>query len=408
MTAPAPTPAPATAPATAVDTGSPVSTARQVAGRRWRRARGVLFAVFALIVVVVVLAALQPRERPQDLDPESARDGGSRALVQVLGRNGTPVTISRAVSGAADAMRANPDAVLVVVRTERLTGSDLDTLRALPGNLLLVSPTQAALAALTPQVRQAEVSVDAVVPPRCAIPAATRSGDVDFGFGTTYQLPPGAAGCYAFEGNPHVVQLSLAGRVVTVVGSSFPFVNGGLTEKGNAALAMNLVGARSSAVWLMPALPPPGAAGEKSFADLVPPGVKLAIVQLIIAVGLIALWRARRLGPVVAEPLPVVVRSAEAVEGRARLYRARRARDRAADALRAGARERLVPLLGLPSSAAQDMSMAAQVVAAVADRTDQHATAIGPALYGPPPLDDAELVALADYLDNLEGQVRQW
>jgi hypothetical protein len=384
------------------------TTVRQVAGTRWRRMRGVLFAVLGLIVVALVLAALQPRERPQDLDPESARGGGARALVQILGRHGTPVTISRSVTGAANAMRSNPDAVLVVVRSERLTAADVDTLRALPGDLLLVAPADAALERLAPRVRAADVSVDRVVPPRCAMPAATLAGDVNFGLGATYQAPAGVTGCYAVDGLPHVVRLSAGGRSITVVGSAFPFVNDGLAESGNAALAMNLAGARASAVWLMPPLPEPGAAGEKSLTELVPLGVKLALLQLLIAVGLVALWRARRLGPVVAEPLPVVVRSAEAVEGRARLYRARRARDRAADALRAGARERLVPLLGLPGSAAQDMSLAAQVVAAVAERTDQPETAVGPALYGPAPVDDAELVALADYLDDLERQVRRW
>ena len=41
-----------------------------------------------------------------------------------------------------------------------------------------------------------------------------------------------------------------------------------------------------------------------------------------------------RSDPLVAEDLPVVVRASETVEGRGRLYRSRRARDRAADALR--------------------------------------------------------------------------
>jgi hypothetical protein len=54
------------------------------------------------------------------------------------------------------------------------------------------------------------------------------------------------------------------------------------------------------------------------------------------------------------------------------------------------------------------MSVAAQVVAAVAERTGQPRTTIGPALYGPAPASDAELVGLADYLDDLEGQVRGW
>ena len=53
--------------------------------------------------------------------------------------------------------------------------------------------------------------------------------------------------------------------------------------------------------------------------------------QLWLVVVLVALWKGRRLGPLVAEQLPVVVRASETVEGRGRLYRSRRARDRAAD-----------------------------------------------------------------------------
>ena len=39
------------------------------------------------------------------------------------------------------------------------------------------------------------------------------------------------------------------------------------------------------------------------------------------------LWRGRRLGPLVVEPLPVVVKAVESTQGRGRLYR--RVRDRA-------------------------------------------------------------------------------
>ncbi len=376
--------------------------------RRWLGVRGVLLAVLALILVVLVLAALRPRVQPQDLDPASPSSGGARALVQILGRHGTPVTVNRNVTDAAGTMRTQPDAVLIVVRSERLAAADFDILRSLPGDLLLVEPTRSALQELAPGVRQASGSHNEAVRPQCSLTAATLAGDVDFGVGTTYETPPGATACYPVDGNPHVVRLTATGRTITIVGSRFPFTNDGLANNGDAALAMNLAGERSSAVWLMPPLRRPGATPDKSFTDLVPRGVKLAIIQIGIAVMLIALWRSRRLGPVVAEPLPVVVRSAEAVEGRARLYRSRRARDRAADALRAGSRERLVRMLRLPSSAAQDMSVAAQVVAAVAERTGQPQTEIGPALYGPAPVDDAALVGLADYLDNLEGQVRGW
>ncbi len=67
------------------------------------------------------------------------------------------------------------------------------------------------------------------------------------------------------------------------------------------------------------------------------------MLQLAVAVVLLALWRARRLGPVVPESLPVVVRAAEATEGRGRMYRRAGARDRAAGRLRAATRTRIVP-----------------------------------------------------------------
>ena len=77
------------------------------------------------------------------------------------------------------------------------------------------------------------------------------------------------------------------------------------------------------------------------------PAVTWIVFQLCLAIALLALWQGRRLGPLVAERLPVVVRASETVEGRGRLYRSRRARDRAADALRTATLQRMLPRLGL-------------------------------------------------------------
>ena len=104
---------------------------------------------------------------------------------------------------------------------------------------------------------------------------------------------------------------------------------------------------------------------------------------------LLALWQARRLGPVVAERLPVVVRAAETVEGRGRLYRARRARDRAAAALRAASSTGSPPGSGCPRPPARTRSSRRPPP----DRP-------GPARAGhravrPAPADEAGLVALA-------------
>jgi hypothetical protein len=157
-------------------------------------------------------------------------------------------------------------------------------------------------------------------------------------------------------------------------------------------------------VWLVPPASAVAAAARpatpKSFYSLVPLGAYLVAIQLAVALLLAVAWRARRLGPLVAEPLPVVVRAAETVEGHARLYQSRRARARAADALRQGLISRLSPLAGLPVTASQDA-----VVAALAPRSAQTPARVRELLYGPAPESDRALVELARDLDTFEREV---
>jgi hypothetical protein len=164
---------------------------------------------------------------------------------------------------------------------------------------------------------------------------------------------------------------------------------------------MRLLGEHPRLVWYRPS-PADARGGNASLLDLLPDGWKWATLQLVIAVGLLALWRARRLGPVVTEPLPVRVRAAEAVEGRGRLYHRIQARDRAADALRSAVRSRLRPQLGLGRA-----SDRVALVEAVSRRTGRPAADVDGLLYGAAPADDPALVRLADELDALEREVRR-
>ena len=125
--------------------------------------------------------------------------------------------------------------------------------------------------------------------------------------------------------------------------------------------------------------------------------------QLCLAVLLLALWKGRRIGPLVAEQLPVVVRASETVEGRGRLYRSRRASDRAADALRtadpaappAPTRTRAQRRPGEPSSK-PSRSAAAKIRKPCGTRCSVRR-----------PATDTDLVNLAHALDNIERQVAQ-
>lgn len=396
------------APGSGPASGGEPPSAGQIVARRWRAGRAVLAFALVLVLISLVLAGLKPRVQGDYLDPESANRDGTRALAQLIGSHGAPVRAARNTFDAVAQMRAATGALLVVVRAERLTADDLLALQSVSGDILLVEPTRQAIDLLAPSVSEAATSLADLGKPDCTLPGAAAAGEVAFGASSTYEIMGAATGtrCYPDQKHPRLVQVRLDGRTVTVLGSGSPFTNQHLAEYGNAALGLNLASGHPAVVWLMPDLPKPGsAAGDKSMWDLVPPGVKLATLQMFIAVLLIAAWRMRRLGPIVVEALPVAVRSAETVEGRARLYRSRRARDRAAGALRAGTRERLVPRLGLPHSAAADPAFAREIVTAVTSRTEERETTIGWALYGPAPMDDAELVRLSDFLDDLEKRV---
>ena len=165
------------------------------------------------------------------------------------------------------------------------------------------------------------------VRPGCTLASATVAGDAAMG-GVLMQVRSAAeaagtgaaAGqCYPVDGHPSLVRYRAAGRTVTLLGSGVPLTNAALAQRGNAALALNLLRGSPRLVWLVPSPPAVTAAGQKSLFQEIPGPAYLVTVQLFVAAGLAALWRTRRLGPLVAEPLPVVVRASETVEGHGRL-----------------------------------------------------------------------------------------
>ncbi len=182
---------------------------------------------------------------------------------------------------------------------------------------------------------------------------------------------------------------------MVVVGLRAAFSNDRVAEGGNAALALGLLGEKPNLVWLLPSIAEADAA--PGIAELTPewigPVMLLAILTTIAA----AFWRGRRLGPLVVENLPVVVRASETMEGRARLYETSSARLRALDALRIGTIDRLGALCGLPRSATAD-----DVIRAVSAATRRGLAEVAALLREAEPSNDAELVRLSDELLSLE------
>jgi hypothetical protein len=354
--------------------------------------------MWALVLLAVLAGALliglaQSRVVRGDLDPDAVDPAGSHALAVLLGNHGVTV---RRVATVDEAAPGTSDTAVLVAFPERLPAGQLRRLAGTVSLLVLVAPDAIALREVTDDVLPTGSAVVAGRPPDCEDPAAVAAGDADLG-DRTYTARPAAVATSCYAG-ALVLARTNGGNPLVVLGTGTPLQNANLAMRGNAALALNLLGADGGIRELRWLVPGTGAAagGGARLVDLVPGWAPPAAVQLLIGGLLLALWRARRLGPPVQEPLPVVVRAAETVEGRARLYRRAQAQDLAAGALRSGALARIVPRLQLGLSPRPDA-----VVTAVSARTRLPGQQVSDLLYGAPPVDDAALVRLADALDAL-------
>ncbi|MGW6931635.1 DUF4350 domain-containing protein [Lentzea sp. NPDC054927] len=335
------------------------------AGRIWTAARGPLLIGVIILFAAVVITLLRGGGEGGSLDPRSFRPEGSHAVAKLLEQNGVRVELT-------DNASAVDGATLFVTQPNLLD----------PERLQDLSKRAAATVLLAPATGTSRVEVETRQP---GCPLASKAGAA-------------TTGGFVYEGEQRCYDSTLVRTgTVTMIGYGGIFTNRDIDEEGNAALALSLLGQHDRLVWYVPSAA--DKSQQKSFTDLIPGGWKFAALQLGLAAVVIALWRARRLGRVVPEPLPVVVRAAETVEGRARLYRRSRAAGHAASVLRQATRERLAPLLGLP--AGEDPSVE------IAHRTSRPVADVRTLLYSQEPVDDRGLVALADELDALENEVRK-
>jgi hypothetical protein len=383
-------------------------TARQV----WTRARGIALALVLLIAAAVAIAVIRSDTRHGELDPRSADPYGSRAVAELLADRGVDTRVVTTLDGATTA--AGPDTTLLVAVPDLLSAPQQSRLHSATaesgGRTVLVSAGSASVERLAPGVTaDPATSFDSTLSPDCDLPAARRAGTADTGGIRYTTIHLTADECYASERLATLLRIPApSGDGDTVLlGAPDILLNDRLDEHGNASLALQLLGSRPHLVWYLPSLADASATseeGERGFFDLLPSGWLWGTLQLFIAAALAALWRARRLGPLVPEKLPVAIRASETVEGRARLYRKANARDRAAGALRSTTRTRLAPLVGIPVSQAHAPEALLPALSAHLQGDGQSPHTL---LFGPPPGDDAALIQLADHLDALEREVRR-
>lgn len=365
------------------------------------------------------------------LDARNPAPAGSKAVVEVLRQHGIRVIVADTLPEAQDqakAVGAHDGTVLFSDVNGYLSGEQLAEVRDLAAHLVVIEPDFDTLGALAPGLALAGPPAnEEPLEAQCEVPAAVRAGTISSG-GQAYRVTgdgsadtnthfttcfPAGDGSYSMLQGTTDNAVDSTGdstgdsavnntgtRLLTVLGNPEVLGNETVIGAGNAALALNLLGASDTLIWYLPTLEDVAATGPPSLGELSPdwlPSVTglLALVALAAAV-----WRGRRFGPLVVEKLPVIVRSTETMEGRARLYQRASARTHALDSVRIGTISRLATRLALSRTANVD-----EVASAVAARTGRDLRAVRSLLVDAEPAGDAQLMQLSDALLSLEAEL---
>jgi Domain of unknown function (DUF4350) len=442
VTSPAPV---ASAPAASAPRPKPK---RRPRSRRWLRA-ALPFAI--LLGIWILTGAAHAWEEPNldeagTLSPTGTGADGSSRLAELLSADG--VRIERVTSGlTALQAAASADSTIFVPAPDYLDRAFISDLThvASAHRIVVVQPgLRTMVFSGIPIFPTGERWATATVAPRCLTPYAADAGPAAV-FQSHYivdtaGLPesgyPTSVDCYS--GGLVGVR---DGDIETIyVGATDPFRNGRIDENGNTALARALLGEYRRLVWVdvharerasRPPIPRPDLPeyrrGEQDRTqtgfptiDAFPAALWAGLAVACAGAFLLAVARARRLGPPVAEPLPVLVPAAESVTGRGRLYDRIGARAATLDALRSAAISRIARVLNpfgrtapehdilRPGAAAGGVDGAGSadgLVVQVAARTGMPEQVVRMVLYGPPPADDEGLARAVADLDALVAAV---
>ncbi|MGH9275615.1 MAG: DUF4350 domain-containing protein [Acidimicrobiales bacterium] len=362
---------------------------------RVRPPRGAV--IGALVAGGLLLAALaggRPGRDGPPLDPRSDGPLGTSALVSLLDGLGARVELSVGLPDATDDV-----ALLLQDRLDEDQASEVASWVRAGGVLVVTDPTSA----FTPVFDVAGIAEQrqVVQPGTCTIAALDAVGAVEGGAAVRFEVGGGDDLCFGDrdDGAFVVVRNEGRGSLVAVGGAAFA-TNELLDERDNAVLAAALLAPVAGTAVRFVDAPLPAGGGDKTLSDLVPAGVKRALLQLAAAFVLYALWRAIRLGRPVAEDQPVDVASSELVAAIGRLLARTRAPGAAAETLRAELRRALRTHLGVPPSA--DARTLAGVVAA---RAGVDVDRVLEAVDERPVTTDAELAAVARAVASIHQEV---
>ncbi len=358
-----------------------------------------------IVALVVALGAIggRPGAGGPPLDPTSTSPDGAKALALLLDRLGT------VVDQVAGPPPAGSTGVALVLQ-DRLDAAENSRLLAWVrsgGTLVAADPTLV-LSFAAPERQPGPgglVSMNATVAPGCRLPALGDVGTVDPSGGVALRPPPGSTACFSAPGGgAFMIFEPLGAGQLVLLGGPDVWTNAHLGVADNAVLAANLLAPAPNGPSPHPPVQwivgPRAGSGHMSLLSLIAPRVKEALVQLLVALALLALWRARRLGRPVVETPVVELPGSELVVAVGHLLHQGGRLDDAAAILRATVRRGIAEQLGVAPTASPDT-----VATVVAARTGLDRGMILATVAGAPPAGEADLVILARNADTIRQEM---
>ena len=368
----------------------------------WIRTHRVGLLIGSALVLATVFSIVAGRAAPysEPLDPGNAGPEGARAVARVLGQQGVDVEVVRDAD-AFDGVRVDETTTVVVTSVDNLGPSTADRLleQASDADLVIVDPPVGTLALFGleegTRVRNPRVSGG------CGDPRFDGL-DVRVDRATTY--PPRPESCFATDDGALLV--TDRERALTVLGAAELLSNDQVTRADNAAVSLRLLGANERVVWYVPDIADLVGEDAVGLTALLPDWLGPALWLVVLTMVAVILWRGRRLGPLVTEPLPVSVTAIESTESRGRLYRKVNDREHAAETLRRTAGARIADHLHLPRSAAAEPEVLVRDLVAIGGFDPERVRRLlSPG--GATPRTDRDLTRLANDLAELDREVRR-
>ncbi len=362
-------------------TAAPVRAAR----RRLRRAAPLVL-LAAAVVAVAVLGG--PTDQGIPLDPRSPAPLGTKALVDTLRELGADIDVTDTAPG--------PDVTAALILSDVLDEGQRDEVRAWveAGGRLVVADPRSPFS--PPPVGTTELGfVDPTIARGCDLPVVRDVERVAAPGGATLEAAGGARGCFPRDDGFWLVATAQGEGAVVALGGPTAFTNGRFGDADNAVLAAALLAPEEGSRVAVLRPPAPGE-GAATLGDLVPRRVRLALLQLAVAFGVVVGWRARRLGRPVLELQTVQLAGSETVVAVGNLLQHGGARRRGAELLRHDLHRTLAERLGLPASLPPEA-----VADAAAARTGLDRDRVLGALAGPEPAGEDGLVRLAQEIESV-------